>query len=83
MKFWIKTVKNEKTTRDKLLNSNKPLEYDTAFDLLREICQQLHIPTPVFTKTHFENISNFNFVKFRPDDFIEQVDFDYMTVESV
>lgn len=82
MNFWLKTVSSEKITRDKVARNALPLNMDNSIDVLRGMCHELDLPSPVFTKYHFENLEKFNFVKFRPADFVDAVDFDYMSVEN-
>ena len=82
MKIWAKTVLGEKITRSLL--HEQTLICESNFDqTLYEICQQLDLPSPLVTPTNLRHFFAFNHVKFKPRDFVESVDFDYMELEFV
>lgn len=54
-------------------------DFETA---LREICYSLDIPTPVVLNRHSRRYSDFNFTRFLPDDFVEDVIFDALNIEN-
>lgn len=81
MNLWIKTICSDKITRDAVVRNGQTLNAQNFAEALRDACHSIDIPTPVFTAFHSQNIEKFNFVKFRPLDFVESVDFDFMTVE--
>lgn len=48
---------------------------------LKEICQKLDLSVPVWLKKHTQEFSQFKYVTFYPQDFIDDVDFDKLEVE--
>lgn len=81
MKVWGKTVKKEKITRDIIFETEN---FHSNFDgNLAELCHMIDIPTPIATRTHKGYFEQFNIVKFKKDDFVESVDFDYFELEFV
>ncbi|MBE5764912.1 MAG: hypothetical protein E7339_04870 [Clostridiales bacterium] len=83
VKLWTRTVKDNKTILKHDFVREKDMEWADFFDYVREICHEMDLPTPVILKTHLFNFAKFNYVRFLPSDFIEQVDFDYLIVENV
>ncbi len=83
VKLWTRTVKDNKTILKHDFVREKDMEWADFFDYVREICHEMDLPTPAILKTHLFNFAKFNYVRFLPSDFIEQVDFDYLIVENV
>ena len=83
VKLWTRTVKDNKTILKHDFVREKDMDWADFFDYVREICHEMDLPTPVILKTHLFNFAKFNYVRFLPSDFIEQVDFDYLIVENV
>ena len=83
VKLWTRTVKDNKTILKHDFVREKDMEWADFFDYVREICHEMDLPTPVILKTHLFNFAKFNYVRFLPSDFIEQVDFDFLIVENV
>ena len=46
-----------------------------------DVAEEMKIPTPVITRTSAQFFFDFNSVRFKPDDFVEEVDFDYLFIE--
>ena len=83
MRIWAKLMTDGHIKKQFVYENPEKLTYSHFLDYLIEICHELDIPTPVLTKTHIFNFAKFNYVRFLPSDFIEQVDFDYLIVENV
>ena len=82
-KLWARTVKDNKTILKYDFVKEETMEWADFFEYVREICHEMDLPTPVILKTHLFNFAKFNYVRFLPSDFIEQVNFDYLIVENV
>ena len=58
----------------------KTIEIDpstcTFFEMLKELCVALNIPTPVLLDKHVYDFNVFSMCSFKPDDFVEAVKFD-------
>ncbi len=59
-----------------------PFEEERLFEYVSEIARAIDIPTPIILKSHVYNFVHFNTVKFLPNEFVEEVDFDKLTLES-
>ena len=82
MKIWIRLLTDNKLVQDKIylcdaINSTEKFE-----EVLRDVCHELDLPTPVVLDAHFINLIRFHNAKFRPDDFVEALDYDIMIVED-
>ena len=82
MKIWAKILKEEKI--------KKSVVIDTAlFDVqdfskyVAEICEKLDLSCPIVLNYHVRHFNNLGLVSFKPNDFIESVDFDQLFLEIV
>ena len=83
VKIWARIIKNEKTVKQlTMFDRVEKMDYSKFFDYVSQLCQNLDIPTPVILKTHIFNYAKFNFVRFKPDDFVEKVNFDALYIEN-
>lgn len=55
----------------------------TFFDMLKDLCGALNIPTPVLLNKHVHDFNIFNLCDFKPDDFVEEVLFDHFTLHHL
>ena len=53
----------------------------TFFDMIKQLCEGLDIPTPVLLNKHLEDFNKFSMTVFKPADFIESVRFDRFIIE--
>lgn len=83
LKIWTKVIKDDKIIKNILYNIENKYKPENLDKYLRDICDKLDIPTPVLLKSHKKHFNNLNFAKFIRDDFVETVDFDFMTLEFV
>lgn len=83
MKLWIKTQSGEKITADAVITVSGQLTANTLSQVLRENLDKMDIPTPMVLPVHAKKLKSFNVVRFRPDDFVEYVDFDVMIIELI
>ena len=83
VKLWIKLIKEDKIIKDVVVEKYEPFEWADFSDYLTEGHYKLDEPTPVVIKNHILDFAKFHVVRFRPSDFVESVDFDYMWVENL
>jgi len=81
MKIWAKVIKNEHTTQNTLYEVKGVFELDKLLDYLTDICQGFDIPRPLVLSKHYRQFHNFNHTVFKPEDFVESIDFDKFTIE--
>ena len=81
VKIWGKVIKNERIIKNQVLEID---ETNTSFfDMLKNMCETLNIPTPVLLDKHVYDFNVFNISTFKPDDFIESVKFNRFTLQLV
>lgn len=83
VKISAKLIKQHKTVAHyDLINVNEYDEKDFYY-YLTVICDNLDIAVPVVIPYHVTSYGEYNFVKFRPDDFIEAFKYDCLLLENV
>ena len=82
VRIWAKVMKEGKIVKQCVYENFNPIDYSLFGTYVREICEKLDTPTPVLIKTHIFNYAKYNNVKFRTDDFVENVDFDRLILEN-
>ena len=83
MKIWAKTLVDDKITRN-IVHECEFLANDYLYgEELRNICEKLDIPTPISTVTNYIHFVRFNMTRYQVRDFVESVDFDYLTIECI
>lgn len=83
IRIWAKVVKKGKIIKQFVLEKQKNIDYADFFEYLREICENLDIPSPVLIKQHLFNYAKYNNVKFVADDFMEPISFDRLVLENI
>ena len=81
-RIWAKVMKKDKIIKQFVLEKYENLDYALFFDYVREICENLEIPTPLVIKTHLFNYAKYNNVRFTANDFVECIDFDKLVLEN-
>ena len=82
IRFWAKTFKDDKLVKsvifeDFVLFNRKNFEKSVA-----KLCESIDEPCPVLLSKHFGHFSEFNITSFSKNDFIENVNFDKMVIET-
>ncbi len=81
-RIWAKTTLGDKITRNYMYTLDGPFEDERLFEYVCDITHALDIPTPIILKSHIYNFVHFNICKFSASEFIDDVDFDYFTLEN-
>lgn len=83
IKMWIKTIKDGKIAKQAVYTDEEKMDYARFHLHVYEACRLIDEPSPVIVKAHIFNYAKYNVVKFLPDDFVESVDFDKMSIENI
>lgn len=75
-------MSGDKITRDYMYTLSEPFDEDKLFEYVCEITRAMDIPTPIILKSHVYNFVHFNIAKFLRREFVEEVDFDFLTIEN-
>lgn len=81
-RIWAKTTRGDKITRDYMYTLSEPFDESKLFEYVCEITRAMDIPTPVILDSHVHHFVHFNIAKFLPREFVEEVDFDFFTIEN-
>jgi len=79
--IWGKVYKGEKILKHATIEVDA--HTTTFFDMLRTICEKLDIPTPVLLEKHVNDFNRFSMSLFKPDDFVEKVNFSRFIIENI
>ncbi len=82
VRIWAKVIKRGKIVKQYVLEKTETMDYSKFFEYVREICENLDIPTPVIIKTHLFNYAKYNNLKLKADDFVEKIYFDRLVLEN-
>ncbi|MCL1945178.1 MAG: hypothetical protein FWF56_05185 [Firmicutes bacterium] len=82
-KIWAKIIKDQRTISNKIIAIDEHYHSSKLFNFMVQVCYELDIPTPTVLYSHKYNFTNFNITKFKSTDFVEEVDFDMLTIEAV
>lgn len=81
-RIWAKTTKGDKITRSYMYTLDGPFEDERMFEYVCDIVRAMDIPTPIILNNHLYNFTHFNICKFLASEFIDDVDFDFFTLEN-
>ncbi len=80
--IWAKTYKGDRITRNYMYTLDGPFDEERFFEYLCDITHALDIPTPILLKSHIYHYVHFNVARFLAREFVDAVDFDYLTLEN-
>ncbi len=81
-RIWAKTTRGDKITRSYMYELGENFDESKLFTYVCEITRAMDIPTPIILTSHTYNFVHFNIAKFLPSEFVEDVDFDFFTIEN-
>ena len=81
MKLWAKLIKNEKIIKNDIVEVENLNTFSGITKAFMDVAEQMKIPTPVITRTSAQFFFDFNSVRFKQDDFVENIDFDALVIE--
>ncbi len=81
-RIWAKTMLGDKITRSYMYDLGEPFDENNLFTYISEITRAMDIPTPIVLKSHAYNFVHFNVAKFLRREYVEEVDFDFFTIEN-
>lgn len=83
-KLWVKEIDD-----DNKIMHHKTFEFQQDFDVkflrayIEVICNDLKIETPMVLNSHYTTFNNFNHVRFSNSDFVDYIEFKYLTIELI
>lgn len=84
-RLWAKVMKNNHMIKDMVVENNL---YDMSrtkkvFAAIEEISREFDLAKPLWLKASVEEFRRHDKVRFRQDNFIEAIDFDYLEVQVI
>ena len=83
IKIWARVYQDDKTIDSCVYQSDEKYDPSELYNYMREICYQLDLPTPLVLGKHIRSLGEFITVKFKRDEFVEKVGFDFLLVENI
>ena len=81
-KLWAKKISKDHIVNSIVVKNKEDISpTDKRDKCIKEICQKLDISVPPWLKKHELEFSQFKYVTFYPQDFIDEVDFDKLEIE--
>lgn len=78
-RLWVRLIKRHRVERDAVY----PCEKEAAEEGLRELLSSMDLGQPMWLARHRADWEEFSLTRFRPEHFVEEVDFDYMEVSYI
>jgi hypothetical protein len=83
-KLWAKKIHKGQIINSVVVTNKEDISLTEKRDkCMKELCQKLDISVPCWLKKHDLEFSQFKYVTFYPQDFIDDVDFDKLEVELI
>lgn len=83
-KLWAKKINANKITNSIVVKNKEEIDLNGKRDkVFKEICAKLDISVPLWLKKHDLEFSQFKYVTFYPQDFVDEVDFDKLEIELI
>ena len=85
MRIWGKLIKNNRLQKDMVVH----IEDDTlsrtkkVYQSLEEVCYEFDLAKPIWLDTNKEDFIRHSRTRFTKDNFIEEVDFDYLDFQVI
>ena len=84
-RLWGKIFKDNRLLKDHVVTD---VDYSKdrktmIFDAIREICHEFDIAEPIWLLPNIDDFAYRGQVRFNADNFIEQIDFDYLEIQII
>lgn len=84
-RLWAKIFKNNHMLKDLTVSNQnvKLTRTQKIFQAIDEICIEFDLGKPIWLNMNVEEFKKHDKVRFRSDNFIEEIDFDYLEVQVI
>lgn len=81
-RLWVKVFKDNRMLKDTVIcDEGAETRTHKIFRALEEACYQFDLGKPIWLDSTVAEFKRHSKAKFRQDNFIEQIDFDYMEIQ--
>ena len=78
-RLWVRLMKRHRVERDALIEC----EHEDVQEALRELLPRLDLSQPMWLPRHQQDWEEYSLTRFRPEHFVESVEFDYMEISYI
>ena len=84
-RLWAKTFKDNKMLRDTVVcnDSTKLNRTLKIFEAIDSVCYEFDLSKPMWLESTIEDFKKHDKTRFYQDNFIEQIDFDYLEIQVI
>lgn len=84
MRIWFKEFKDTRMIRDMVVEDNTEVNRTKkVFDAIDKACYEFDLGKPIWLDANINEFKRHARVKFRKDNFIEQLEFDYLEMHVI
>ncbi len=82
--IWAKKIKNNRIINSVVAENKDNISAEEKRKIcIDEICRKFDLGIPVWLKSHDMDFSQFKYVVFYPEDFMDEIDFDKLEIELI
>lgn len=83
-RLWARIFKNNRMQKDTVIcNSSHDTRTHKVFHALEEVCYQFDLGKPIWLDTTVADFKRHSKARFTSDNFIEEIDFDYLEIQVI
>ncbi|MBU9727658.1 hypothetical protein [Diplocloster modestus] len=83
-RLWGKIFRNNHLLKDTVIcMESDDTRTHKIFHALDEVCYEFDLPKPIWLDANVEEFKTHDKTRFRQDNFIEQLDFDYLEIQII
>ena len=83
-RLWAKLIKDNHLLSDNVIcNDTNITRTHKIFDAIEDFCYEQNLSKPLWLDSNISHFKRYNKVRFTSDNFIEEIDFDYLEIEII
>ncbi|KAB0576189.1 hypothetical protein EI53_01968 [Fusobacterium naviforme] len=84
-RLWGKCIKNNRLVRDLIITESdfRKSRTQMVLDALTELCHSFDLAEPIWLDANIDEFRRLSHTRFRQDNFIETLDFDYLEIRVI
>lgn len=83
-RLWARVFEDNRLRRDTVIeDASEDTRTHKIFRALDEVCRQFDLGKPIWLDKNITEFKRHNKVRFRQDNFIEEIDFDYLELQVI
>lgn len=84
-RLWAKIIKDNKLIKDLVIENDKQSLNRTrkVFQAINDVCYEFNLAEPIWLNTTIEDFKRHDKTRFTQDNFMENIDFDYLEIHVI